>query len=175
VTDAAPLLPDILTRGLTVVFCGINPGLTSAIAGHHFNNPSNRFWQVIHLAGFTPIQIQPENDRTLLEYGCGLTAVVARPTRRADEVTNEEFMQARAALSRKLARFKPRAVAFLGKSAYSAITAQPLIEWGKQSTSIAGITAWVVPNPSGLNRGYRTDELVTAYRKLRLGVSRTGA
>jgi len=172
VTGNAPLLPDILTRGLTVVFCGINPGLTSAIAGHHFNNRSNRFWQVIHLAGFTPIQIQPENDRTLLEYGCGLTAVVARPTRRADEVTNEDFIQARAALRRKLERFKPRAVAFLGKSAYSAITARPVIEWGKQSTSIAGVTAWVVPNPSGLNRGFRIDELVAAYRKLRLGVSR---
>jgi TDG/mug DNA glycosylase family protein len=65
------------------MFCGINPALSAARAGHHFSNPSNRFWRVIHLAGFTPFLILPENDRTILEYGCGLTAAVERPTARA--------------------------------------------------------------------------------------------
>ncbi len=76
-------LPDIIARNLSVVFCGINPGMTAAVSGHHFSSPSNRFWRVIHLAGFTPVQVLPENDRSLLDFGCGLTTAVARPTRRA--------------------------------------------------------------------------------------------
>jgi double-stranded uracil-DNA glycosylase len=171
--SVALLLPDILARDLTVVFCGINPGMTAALAGHHFSSRSNRFWRVIHLAGFTPHEIRPEDDRSFLEYGCGLTTVVARPTRRAEEVSTEEFLLARSALVRKLQRFAPRAVAFLGKAAYSAITAQTHVAWGRQPTSLAGGTTWVVPNPSGLNRGFSTQELVTAYRELRLGVRPT--
>ena len=61
-------------EGLAVVFCGINPGMTAATVGHHFAGRSNRFWRVIHLAGFTPEEILPENDRTILRHRCGLTA-----------------------------------------------------------------------------------------------------
>jgi double-stranded uracil-DNA glycosylase len=160
-------LPDILAKDLQVVFCGINPGMTAAIAGHHFSSRSNRFWRVIHLAGFTPIQIGPENDRSILEFGCGLTAAVARATRRADELTVDELVSAGATLSRKIRRFAPRAVAFLGKAAYSAITRQPEVQWGAQALPFGGAMAWVVPNPSGLNRSFRTTQLVAAYRELR--------
>jgi TDG/mug DNA glycosylase family protein len=69
-----PSLPDIFSKNLTLVFCCINPGLTAATAGNHFVSGTNRFWRVLHLAGFTPTQIRPENDRTLLQYGYGLTA-----------------------------------------------------------------------------------------------------
>lgn len=163
-------LPDIIAKDLSVVFCGINPGMTAALSGHHFSSPSNRFWRVIHLAGFTPIQILPENDRSLLEFGCGLTTAVTRPTRRADELSADEFVRAGQALSRKIKRFAPRAVAFLGKPAYSTITRTPLTQWGLQATPFAGATAWVVPNPSGLNRSFRTADLVKAYRELKLSV-----
>jgi TDG/mug DNA glycosylase family protein len=166
------LLPDIIAKDLHVVFCGINPGMTAAIAGHHFSSPSNRFWRVIHLAGFTPMQIRPENDRSILEFGCGLTTVVARATRRADELSADEFVSARAALSRKIKHFAPRAVAFLGKAAYSAITRQPMVQWGVQASPFGRARVWVVPNPSGLNRSFRTTDLVGAYRELRVGVSR---
>ena len=166
-----PVLPDILARGLSVVFCGINPGLTAAVSGHHFSSPSNRFWRVMQLAGFTPVRILPENDRTLLEYGCGLTTAVARATRRADELSSDEFVLAAAVLERKIARYAPRAVAFLGKPAYSAIAGRQGIEWGAQLTPFGGASAWVVPNPSGLNRSFSTEDLVEAYRRLRLCVT----
>jgi double-stranded uracil-DNA glycosylase len=45
-------LPDIIADGLKVLFCGINPGMTAAATGHHFAGRSNRFWRVMHLAGF---------------------------------------------------------------------------------------------------------------------------
>jgi double-stranded uracil-DNA glycosylase len=67
-------LPDIMAEHLSVVFCGINPASTAAEAGRHFVSPSNRFWRVLHLAGFTPVQIIPEDDRDILRYGFGITA-----------------------------------------------------------------------------------------------------
>ncbi|HEY2623965.1 MAG TPA: uracil-DNA glycosylase family protein, partial [Dyella sp.] len=59
-------LPDIIAPRLAVLFCGINPGMLAAATGHHFAGRANRFWRVIHLAGFTPQEIQPENDRQIL-------------------------------------------------------------------------------------------------------------
>jgi double-stranded uracil-DNA glycosylase len=48
--------------------------MTAAAVGHHIAGRGNRFWRVIHLAGFTPEEILPENDRTILRHRCGLTA-----------------------------------------------------------------------------------------------------
>lgn len=76
-------LPDLIAPHLDVLFCGINPGLTAAATGHHFAGRSNRFWRVIHLAGFTAAEISPQDDRAILQYGCGLTAVVKRPDRKS--------------------------------------------------------------------------------------------
>lgn len=161
-------LPDILAKDLTVVFCGINPGLSSAAAGHHFAGRSNRFWRVLHLAGFTPGEIRAEDDRALLTYGCGLTAAVARPTVRADELSRHEFIAASTALQQKIERYAPRYIAFLGKVAYSAISRQREVQWGPQPADFAGAKAWVLPNPSGLNRAFKLDDLVQAYRQLYL-------
>jgi uracil-DNA glycosylase len=55
-------LPDLLAQDLRVVFCGLNPGVAAAAAGHHFLGRGNRFWPVLHLAGFTPHQLAPGVD-----------------------------------------------------------------------------------------------------------------
>src|SRR5271154_1756561 len=126
---ADPLL-DIIAKRLAVVFCGINPGVSAAAAGHHFVGRGNRFWRVIHLAGFTPVEILPENDRTILQHRCGLTAVVERPTARADQLSAQEFVAAAAQFEQKIALYAPRFVAFLGKAAYSALSNRRKIAWG---------------------------------------------
>ena len=87
--------PDILGKGLDVIFCGLNPASSAAATGYNFSSSSNRFWRVLHLAGFTDVRLQPQDERRLLEYGCGITAIVRRPTRRAEEVLPEEFRRAR--------------------------------------------------------------------------------
>lgn len=160
-------LPDILTPGLQVIFCGINPATTAAAAGQHFVSPSNRFWRVLHLAGFTPHQIRAEHDRTILQYGYGLTTAVARPTRRAGELSRHELVQASAALQQKIERYAPGVLAFLGKAAYAAIADNRNVAWGPQQTRFAGASAWVLPNPSGLNRSFSLQALVDAYAELR--------
>jgi len=167
----ADRLPDILAPGLAVVFCGINPALSAAVSGHHFSAGSNRFWRVIHRAGFTPEQIRPEDDRTILDYGCGLTAVVERPTARADELSARDFADSAARFERKIARMAPRFVAFLGKAAYAALSDRREIAWGPQPAAFGGAAAWVLPNPSGRNRAFSLEQLVGAYRELRQAVT----
>jgi TDG/mug DNA glycosylase family protein len=44
---------DLMASGLSVLFCGINPGLYSAAIGHHFGRPGNRFWPALYQGGFT--------------------------------------------------------------------------------------------------------------------------
>lgn len=165
-TGPADLLPDIIAGRLAVIFCGINPGLSAAAAGHHFVGRSNRFWRALHRAGFTPEEILPEQDRTILQHRCGLTALVERPTARADQVSTAEFHAAAAAFEQKIGHYAPRFVAFLGKAAYAALSGQRDIAWGRQPTTLGGAVVWVLPNPSGRNLAFSLDQLVEAYREL---------
>ena len=165
--EAPARLVDLLAEDLDVLFCGINPALSAARAGHHFSSPSNRFWAVLHLAGFTPHRIRPEEDHSIVHHGYGLTAAVERPTVRASELASHEFRAATAALQEKVRRYRPRFMAFLGKPAFAAIYRQRTVAWGRQGLTLGGAEVWVLPNPSGLNRAFTLDALVSAYRELR--------
>ena len=165
-------LPDIIGPDLDVLFCGLNPGLTSAAVGHSFANRSNRFWRAIHLAGFTPVQLKPEEDRILLDYRCGLTTAAPRPTVSAGELSRSEFMAGAAALEAKIKTYAPHYVAFLGKPAYAAISGQRQLSWGRQPDRFGGAHVWILPNPSGLNRAFQLDALVATYHELYVAISR---
>lgn len=160
-------LPDVIQPSLRVLFCGINPGLLAAATGHHFAGRGNRFWQVMHEAGFTPHRFAPQDSRDLLHHGCGLTTVVARPTAREDQIDPAEYRAAADAFGGKIARYRPAFVAFLGKPAWAGMLGQREIAWGRQATGFAGATTWVLPNPSGRNRAFTLEQLVEAYRGLR--------
>jgi TDG/mug DNA glycosylase family protein len=164
--------PDILERGLDVIFCGLNPALSAAVAGHNFSHSANRFWAVLHLAGFTDVHLHPANERRLLEYGCGITAIIRRPTRRAEEITPEEFRKARSGFEEKMRHYAPRSIAFLGKRGFSIMTGQSDIDWGRCPSAFGGTTAWILPNPSGLNRSFTLEALVRAYSELRAALPR---
>ena len=161
-------LADLLAEDLDVLFCGINPALSAAHAGHHFSNRNNRFWRTLHLAGFTPHQIRPEDDHTILRHGCGLTAAVERPTVKASDLTLHEFRTAAVGLERKVGRYHPRILAFLGKPAFAAIFNERSVTWGRQQVRFGGAEVWVLPNPSGLNRAFTLDSLVSSYRELQV-------
>ena len=103
----------------------------------------------------------------MLEYRCGLTVVVDRPTRRAIDVPSDEFRKARPGFENKMRRYAPRSVAFLGKRAFSAMMDQPDVAWGRYPAGFADTTAWLLPNPSGLNKAFSLDALVRSYSELR--------
>jgi TDG/mug DNA glycosylase family protein len=159
-------LTDVISTSLNVVFCGINPGMKSAAIGRHFANRTNRFWRVLHLAGFTDRQLEPEEAGLLLDYGYGITSAVARPTASATELTRADYIAALPAFQRRITRYTPGYLAFLGKPACSVFLNQRDISWGLQPTKLAGAAVWVLPSPSGLNRAFPIGRLTDAYREL---------
>ncbi|MEV4312354.1 G/U mismatch-specific DNA glycosylase [Actinocrispum sp. NPDC049592] len=164
------MLPDIVAPGLSVLFCGINPGLLSAQLGQHFARPGNRFWPALHLSGFTPRQLKPSEQHELLGYGLGITNMVARPTARASELTGQEFVQGAEILTKLAGKYRPQTVAVVGVTAYRAGFARPKATIGPQPETLGPSKLWVLPNPSGLNAHYLLPALADEFRKLRLSV-----
>lgn len=160
-------LEDLLRPGLIGVFCGLNPGLRAAATGFHFEGNGNRFWQTMHLAGFTDHRLSPSEGHRLLDYGYGLTTVVSRPTASAAELLTHEYTESAASLVARLEQFRPAYIAFLGKAAYTSLSHQRTIDWGPQAARLGPSRVWVLPNPSGRNLGFSLLELVEAYRAFR--------
>jgi TDG/mug DNA glycosylase family protein len=152
---------------LSVLFCGINPGLWSAATGCHFARPGNRFWPALHRSGFTPRLLRPDEQAELLGYGLGITNLVARGSARADELTRDELAAGGRTLVRKLRRLRPRWVAVLGVGAYRSAFARPDAAVGPRAERLGGAGVWVLPNPSGLNAHYSLDRLTAAFADLR--------
>jgi double-stranded uracil-DNA glycosylase len=44
---------------------------------------------------------------------------------------------------------------------------QPHVAWGIYPAEFSGATAWLLPNPSGLNKAFSLEALVEAYSDLR--------
>ncbi|HKB05286.1 MAG TPA: G/U mismatch-specific DNA glycosylase [Gemmataceae bacterium] len=159
-------VPDVIARGLKVLFCGINPGLYSAWSGHHFARPGNRFWPTLHAGGFTERQLHPSEERELLEAGYGITNVVERASAAADELSTEEFVAGGRRLRARVKRYRPRYLAVLGVGAYRIAFDQPRAVLGLQAETVGETKVWVLPNPSGLNAHYRARDLAQLFGKL---------
>jgi TDG/mug DNA glycosylase family protein len=164
---AGKTVPDVIAPGLSVLFCGINPGLYSAATGHHFARPGNRFWPALQAAGFTDHLVRPWEERRLLEYGLGITNLVARGTATAAELVPEELLKGRTILERKVLRYRPRAVAVLGIGAYRMAFNSPRVRLGQQPGRLGAAALWVLPNPSGLNAHYQAADLKRQFGALR--------
>jgi double-stranded uracil-DNA glycosylase len=159
-------VPDLIAPSLRVLFCGINPSLYSAAVGHHFARPGNRFWRTIYRAGFTQVLLAPRDEALLLSAGIGITNVVPFASASADELALPDYEAGARTLRRKLRRYRPRTIAFLGLGAYRIAAGQPRAMVGLQARPFAGVEAWALPNPSGLNAHYSIDALVECYAAL---------
>jgi TDG/mug DNA glycosylase family protein len=160
-------VPDVIAPGLRVLFCGINPGLYSGAVRHHFARPGNRFWPTLHAAGFTDRLLSPFEERELLQRGYGITNLVERATATADELTEEELIAGAGRLRRKVRRYRPCWVAFLGVTAYRTALRQPQARLGRQVERMGESAVWVLPNPSGLNAHYQLADLARLFAELR--------
>lgn len=165
-------VPDVIAPGLKVLFCGINPGLYSGAVGHHFARPGNRFWPTLFAAGFTPRLLSPFEERELLAHGYGITNLVASATAAADELSADELVAGGRILARKVRRYRPACLAFLGITAYRAAFRRPRAALGRQEETIGGTVLWVLPNPSGLNAHFQRAELKALFAELRATVER---
>lgn len=162
------LLPDVLDEGLSVVFCGLNPGLTSAVRGHHFATPGNRFWPALSRSGFTPGPYSPDRDRELSRLGLGFTNLVARTTRGSDELAPEEFVRGARELRGKILDLAPGWLAFLGITGYREAFGVRHPKVGPQEATIGRTRLWLLPNPSGRNAHYPPGKLTEEFVRLRV-------
>jgi TDG/mug DNA glycosylase family protein len=160
-------VPDIIAPNLSILFCGINPGLYSAYTGHHFARPGNRFWPTLHLAGFTPRLLSPADEQELLPLGYGITNLVQRASATADELTKEELAAGGERLMAKVEAYTPHVLAVLGVGAYRSAFGKPRAAIGLQAENIGTAQVWVLPNPSGLNAHYTLEGLAEVFGALR--------
>ena len=166
-------LPDYLRPGLDLILVGINPGLRSAELGHHFAGRNNRFWQLLHESGLTPRRLTYDQDASLPDLGIGITNVAARPTRSSSDLKKEDFDRGRRSLARKIARFRPAYVGFVGLTAYREFQGgRGRVHCGFQENPIEGAEVFVLPNPSGRNAHYSYAEMLRSWRELARSLKR---
>ena len=150
-----------------VLFVGINPGIRSATLGHHFAGYSNRFWKLLYEAGIVPEAIGTEDDRRLPEWGFGLTNLIARATPGIDTLQPDEYIAGVRVLRRKVRRWKPKLVAFVGVSLYRAIFGKKgAVVPGLQDETFEGARVFVLPNPSGRNANFTYTEMLAVFKAL---------
>ena len=159
-------MPDIIAPNLKVLFCGINPSVYSAVVGHHFARPGNRFWPTLHNAGFTPRVLAPAEDGLLLDYELGVTNVFERATVGEKDVSTQEFIEGGERLCTRVLHFRPQVLAVLGIGAYRKGFGRRKAVMGKQAETIGETAIWVLPNPSGLNAHYQLPDLARVYGEL---------
>jgi double-stranded uracil-DNA glycosylase len=163
--SAPSAVPDVLEPGLRAVFCGINPGRRSAAAGHHFANPRNDFWRLLHAAGLTPRLLDPGEQMTLPRYGYGLTNAASRTTAGSSELRRADFAGARDWLSRIAADLRPHTIAFVGKEAYRGAFGERA-ELGLQARRLGRTRLFVLPSTSPANAAIPYSERLRWFEEL---------
>jgi double-stranded uracil-DNA glycosylase len=175
-------LTDRIEPGVRVLLIGINPGVRSAETGHHFAGPTNRFWGLLYEAGVVPEPIAHEDDVRLPEWGLGITNLIARPSPGIDDLKPAEYIDGWKILEKKIERFRPDIVAFVGVTMYRALwkaltqtapgspkpkaQAAQAIAPGFQKATVHGARLFVLPNPSGRNAHFGYDAMLDAFRAL---------
>jgi double-stranded uracil-DNA glycosylase len=178
-------LRDRIKPGVRVLFVGINPGVRSAVTGHHFAGYSNRFWKLLSESRLVPEPLTHLDDDRLHQWGFGITNLISRPSPGIDDLRPAEYVAGWSALERKIRKYQPEIVAFVGVTLYRAILPRldPAPETGTARSvdsligfrpeTIHGARIFVLPNPSGRNAHFSYAELLAAFRTLKR-VLRTG-
>jgi TDG/mug DNA glycosylase family protein len=166
-----PLLPPLRDRiepGVRVLFVGINPGIRSALTGHHFAGFSNRFWKLLYESRLVPERVTYMDDVRLPEWGYGVTNIVPRPTPGIDTLRPEEYVAGRTRLRRKVLRHRPQVVAVVGVTVFRALYPARTgpVRLGLQPERIGESAVFVLPNPSGRNANYSYAQMLAAFRSL---------
>jgi mismatch-specific thymine-DNA glycosylase len=132
--------------------------------GHYYAGRDNEFWPLIFESGVVPEPFDYRDDKRVIEFGIGLTDLVKRPSKTAEEIAREDFAEGRIVLSQKLEEFAPRVVAFNGKMKYEVI-AQRKCNFGLQKESLYGARVYVLPQTPGPPLKTKNEKL-QHFRKL---------
>ncbi len=171
-----PSLRDRIEPGVRVLFVGINPGVRSALSGHHFAGFSNRFWKLLVESKLVPDPVTFEDDDRLPEFGYGITNIVPRATPSISTLSPAEYVAGRLKLRRKVLRYKPAVIAMVGVTVFRAMFPERknAVTLGLQPERIGDAKVFVLPNPSGRNANFTYAEMLAAFRSLRRRVRSAG-
>jgi TDG/mug DNA glycosylase family protein len=147
-----PILPDVLQPGMAVVFIGTAASRRSAEVGAPYSGPGNRFWDILYQAGFTPRRLDPQEFRTLPQYGIGLTGMAPERVGNDDILRPGDFDPV--GVRAKIERFAPKVVAFVGKRAAQEFFGRTDLAYGLQDKRIGSTAVFVLPSTSGAARRY---------------------
>lgn len=145
------------------MFCGINPGLRSAAEGVAYAHPRNDFWRLLYEAGFTARLLAPVEQAELLGLGYGLTNAASRPTPGSSQLRARDFD--RPGFDATMRALAPRAIAFVGKAAYSGAVGGR-VELGPQLRVVGSSGLYVLPSTSPANAAVRYPQRLSWFRSL---------
>lgn len=149
-------LADRVGPDMRVLVVGLNPSPASAESGIGFHRPGNRFWPAVINAGLASVDRDP--DHALAHHGMGMTDIVKRTTRRADELSKDEFAAGMERVEQLVAWLEPRTVLFVGLQGWRAAVDRKAGR-GWQDADIAGRPVYLMPSTSGLNAHDTVDTL----------------
>ncbi len=150
-------IPDTVAGDMRLLVCGLNPSIYAATAGVGYARPGNRFWPAAVAAGLVTVDRDPHH--ALRHHGIGMTDLVKRATRRADELSDSEY---RAGVDRVTALVEwlhPAAVCIVGLAGWRAAVDRRATA-GVQRDKIGGRPVYVLPSTSGLNAHNQLDDFV---------------
>ncbi|WP_139489468.1 mismatch-specific DNA-glycosylase [Brevibacillus dissolubilis] len=164
-------LPTYIRHGLTVLFCGINPGRVSATKGFHYANPANLFWRGLYEGGLTPVQLKPEETMHLLDCNYGITDLVAKPTHGSGDLGKNDFAEGTANFVQMVQTYRPRVICFNGVTAFRHATGRhkEKVSVGLQDGLFFGNDEWdgayvfLVPSTSGANANFTREERLRLF------------
>jgi TDG/mug DNA glycosylase family protein len=138
--------------------------------GHHFAGASNRFWKLLFHSGLVDEPLTYQEDWRLPEWRLGLTNIIGRSSAGIGDLTTIEYRAGIGALERKIRRYRPRTVAFLGVTIYRMLfprlCGSRLINLGPTTARLAGAPVFLLPNPSGRNAHYSYNQMLAAFIRL---------
>jgi double-stranded uracil-DNA glycosylase len=164
------MLRDRIAPDVRVLFVGINPGIRSAAIGHHFAGYSNRFWKLLYESRLVPEPLRTEDDARLTEWRLGITNLIPRPTPGIDALRPEEYLAGARMLRKKVRKWKPEVVAFVGVTLFRAVFGKgpsDRVGLGLQVETLENARVFVLPNPSGRNANFSYREMLAAFKRLR--------
>ncbi|MDP9236091.1 MAG: mismatch-specific DNA-glycosylase [Chloroflexota bacterium] len=165
------ILPDYLRAGLDLVFCGINPGTKSASTGHHYAGPGNHFWPLLHESGLITEPLAYAEDARILEWGIGLTNMVARSSPSISDLSLEELREGATVFRRKLLTYRPKIVCFNGKRIYEVFAGHPC-SFGTQTDTVGRTAIYVMPSTSARTASHQRADKLKFFLELRELVDR---
>lgn len=149
-------LPDTVGSAMTMLVCGLNPSPSSATAGVGFFRAGNRFWPAALAAGIVSVDRDPLH--ALRQHGVGMTDLVKRVTRRADEITSEEYTEGLERVEQIVRWLKPGAVCMVGLAGWRTVR-DKTAQRGWQPELFGDKPLYLMPSTSGLNAHDTVDSL----------------